>query len=708
MAAIVGALRAVLSLESAAFQKGLANAKSSLSDFDQKMKRIGGGMVKAGAAMSVVGAGIAAAIKGQLDAADDLSKAAQKFGVPIEELSRLKYAADLSGVSMETLGVSLGQLSKKMAAAMAGGKPAKVFKDLGVSIKDATGKMRPTEAVLSDIADKIAAMPDGAEKSALAMQLLGKSGAEMIPLLAGGGEALRQAGIEAEAMGLVIDQKTGKAAENFNDNLSRLKGTLTGLATQIMAQMAPAMERLSAMAVELTGWFRNLSPETQKWISVAAGIAVIAGPIVMAMGMVVGSLGTVAAALVAMGTAVLANPIGITIAAIAAGAALIYLNWDGIAEWFSELWGTVKEAFSGNWDAIKTLMLEYTPLTIIYSNWDGISGWFSKLWLDVKATFADGWAVIKQGSADAFVAYKSAWVGSYTYFSYVMTRVKDAISEGWNKIVALASAWAASFMQFGRDIVAGLQAGITEKWDAMVAWFKGKSDELTTNFKSWFGIQSPSKVFRRIGAWLTEGLGLGIGDNIPKVQTAMSGVAGTIGAGMTGLTDMAGTFKSAWGDAFKGFILGTTSARDALSGMASKMAEMFANQAFESLWSGGLGNALGGLFGFANGGVFRQGQVQAFANGGVVTGATAFGMRGGLGVMGEAGPEAIMPLTRGSNGKLGVMASGGGAGRVQVDLNVMSDPGVIVEIARSEAGVQVKQGLRQVPALMADYQKRKN
>jgi lambda family phage tail tape measure protein len=75
--------------------------------------------------------------------------------------------------------------------------------------------------------------------------------------------------------------------------------------------------------------------------------------------------------------------------------------------------------------------------------------------------------------------------------------------------------------------------------------------------------------------------------------------------------------------------------------------------------SGGVNALFGGMLGFADGGSFTQGRVTPFATGGVVNGPVAFPMRGGLGLMGEAGPEAIMPLSRGPDGKLGVRAAGG-------------------------------------------------
>lgn len=77
---------------------------------------------------------------------------------------------------------------------------------------------------------------------------------------------------------------------------------------------------------------------------------------------------------------------------------------------------------------------------------------------------------------------------------------------------------------------------------------------------------------------------------------------------------------------------------------------------------GSVGGGVAGLLGFSKGSAFSSGRVRAFARGGVVDGPVGFPMRGGLGLMGEAGPEAIMPLTRGADGRLGVKAEGGAAG----------------------------------------------
>lgn len=107
---------------------------------------------------------------------------------------------------------------------------------------------------------------------------------------------------------------------------------------------------------------------------------------------------------------------------------------------------------------------------------------------------------------------------------------------------------------------------------------------------------------------------------------------------------------------------------DVMRGLAQSLSRSVLNAALAPVQNG-IGTALSGLLpGFAKGGAFGAGSVRAFAKGGVVSGPTTFPMRGGAGLMGEAGPEAIMPLTRGPDGALGVKAEGGMHGGVTVNI----------------------------------------
>ncbi len=127
--------------------------------------------------------------------------------------------------------------------------------------------------------------------------------------------------------------------------------------------------------------------------------------------------------------------------------------------------------------------------------------------------------------------------------------------------------------------------------------------------------------------------------------------------------------------AIRGAVVDGDSLSDSLRGLASSMVDTAFNAAvrpvsdhFGGMLAQGVGKIMGGLLPFEKGGSFAQGRVQPFANGGIVSSPTTFPMRGGTGLMGEAGPEAIMPLARGADGKLGVR--GGGGGNVSVVMNI--------------------------------------
>ena len=128
--------------------------------------------------------------------------------------------------------------------------------------------------------------------------------------------------------------------------------------------------------------------------------------------------------------------------------------------------------------------------------------------------------------------------------------------------------------------------------------------------------------------------------------------------------------------AFDGLVFDGVKLSDALRGVARTMADTVYGVAMKPVQNAlggaiaqGLNGLLGGLMPFEKGGAFSQGRVMPFAKGGVVAQATAFPMRGATGLMGEAGPEAIMPLARGADGRLGVQAAGS-ARPVTVVMNI--------------------------------------
>jgi ABC-type transporter Mla subunit MlaD len=252
MAISLGTLLIELKAETAAFSSALDKAAQLSVNKSEDMKKAftAAGVAISGALASAGGA-IVEMVSHAAEAADHLNKLSQSAGVSVEALSSLGYAAKLSDIDLEALGNSLEKLSKHMfEAADKGGNSAAAFDRLGIAVKDSSGHLRNIEDVMRDLAGKFAGMEDGAAKTALSMQLFGKAGAVMIPLLNQGSAGLAQMTEEARKLGITIDGETSKAAEEFHDNLVRLEGVLTGVGNAMLRSVAPALSQISERLVQ--------------------------------------------------------------------------------------------------------------------------------------------------------------------------------------------------------------------------------------------------------------------------------------------------------------------------------------------------------------------------------------------------------------------------------------------------------------------------
>lgn len=594
MSEVIGSLRVNLGLDSAQFNASLKQVQSQIDRFAGKMRAVD-------AAISAVGTGIAVAVRGQLDAADEMGKAAQKFGVPIEQLSTLKYAADLSGVSLDQLGTALGALSKNMV------KSEARFTSLGVSVRDANGEMRPTADVLAEVADVFKGLPDGAEKSALAMELMGKSGRDMIPLLNQGSAAIRSMQDEARAMGLEISQETASAAETFNDNLSRLGATVSGFVAIITANLAPAIARASDVAVQLAAAFQNLSPETQRFLSVLAGVTVILGPVLVGLSLMLPAL------------TLLVSPIGLVAAGIAALVAAAVLAPEALDR--------ISVALTG------------MPLAEQLAAWQKFGADLQLIW--------DNWPLALRIVFDRFV--NAAYTGLTSLAQAMQAGAQQAydwfvgkFGEIWDYLASLPARW----YQSGVDMVQGLIDGFTATWAEFKAMIFSADAEAKQTFQEDWMIQSPSRVTMQYGQYISEGLAIGIQNGTSQVGAAMSQLSDvgvsqmeTMSEKMQGLAD--GLAQGLTG-IFQKLVSRAKITLQDVGQIVSQIANTLFIQPFMSGLQGGLKNLFGGFAGgFATGGFIPPGQ---------------------WGITGEAGPEIV------SGGRSGVtvtpMRDGGGVTQV--------------------------------------------
>lgn len=223
--------------------------------------KLGPAGLMAGASIAALGVGITALVMPVARVGDEFFKLSQKTGVSVEALTALDYAAKLSDVTTEGLTKALQKLSIAMFDTQVNGdEGSAALKALGVSATDAHGQIRPTEAVLLDLAEKFATLPDGADKAALAVKLFGKEGLAIIPFLNQGREGITALMEEAQRLGLVMSEDVARASEVFNDNLTRLSAIFEGVQRQIGAAVIPILADFTEqviLAQNETGSFSN-------------------------------------------------------------------------------------------------------------------------------------------------------------------------------------------------------------------------------------------------------------------------------------------------------------------------------------------------------------------------------------------------------------------------------------------------------------------
>lgn len=616
---LIGALRVNLGLDSANYSRGAKKVQTTT-------EKMGRDLQKLGAAMSVVGAGITLAIRGQIKEVDRLAKTSQQIGIPVEALSQLRHVAHLSGISMSELETGVQRLSRNMVDS------AGKFADLGISIRDANGEMRPTVDVMADVSDLFARMPDGAEKTALAMDLMGRSGAQMIPLLNQGGDALRAMMEEADRLGLTITDETAQAVQNFNDNMTRLGDQMSGIALIVTSELAPVLEKISDVVVDAAKAFQDLSPEMRQLATFLAVAGVVAGPLLIALGTMVLAFKAISA------------PVIIAIGLIGGIIALMVAFWPEIKAVTGALIDMVKHGIEKTKEAIDS------AITFIVDLKDKFVDLAQTGVLLVKTAFQ---TLVGDGINSTLEAFK----GMYSAITELRDRFKDLaiagvqmVKDKFLEMINFITDLPGQMKQAGADLMSGLAEGITGAAGRARDAVSGAATGLMDRTKSAFGIQSPSKVFEGYGRDLMEGLAIGIEDGEGVATDAMERVGDSLNSvAQTSFASIKDTVQMTIEDSFMGIIDGSKSASEAFKSMVNDIL----NQAIRMMVIRPL---LGSLFGGFGGGA----SVGAFANG------TPFAP-GGLALVGERGPE-LVNLPRGSKVMDAQRTKMAGNGGVQINI----------------------------------------
>jgi hypothetical protein len=262
--ATIGKVRAVFTASTSGLVAGVNQAAGSMRRLESSVGSLRSGM---GALVAIQGAQLFGSIanaaggyirslvsmgQAQADVIDQQSKLAARVGMTYGEFSGLALAGDLAGVGMDTIATAATKADIAFVKAQNGSKTAqKAFSGLGLSMED-LGGMSAAERFQA-IASAIAQLPTEAQRSAAAVQLFGRAGAQLLPLFAGGAEGIAEAAAQAERLGLNLTTAQGQDVEAMNDAFTLAGKAVQGVVQQVVAYLAPAVKAVADTFTNLVG-----------------------------------------------------------------------------------------------------------------------------------------------------------------------------------------------------------------------------------------------------------------------------------------------------------------------------------------------------------------------------------------------------------------------------------------------------------------------
>jgi len=264
-------IQIIVDANSKAMKKTFGNVDKSLDKTRKKFKLFGDKTKKvlAGVGASVVALSgvMAVGVKKAIDYGLEMDNLRKSTGLTAEETSRLAYAMEQEHGSTEDLTRSIPVLARRINEAGFGMETyTRAFRQAGIEIRDTEGNLKNTADVLLEISDYMVSGASDTDKMAVAQQLLGRSGKNLVPFLKLGRDAIEGLGDEAERLGIVLSDKTTADMKRFDDQLTAVKAGIKGVFVSMSQELLPSLEgvatvtkeNLPTIRSEFSVWFKQM------------------------------------------------------------------------------------------------------------------------------------------------------------------------------------------------------------------------------------------------------------------------------------------------------------------------------------------------------------------------------------------------------------------------------------------------------------------
>lgn len=607
------------------------------------------------------------------NAGDALAKMSTRTGIAVEELSKLQYAASLSDVSNEDLAGSLGRLNKVLGEAANGSKEAtEALARFGI----APGTLNVSQA-FAVIADRVKNTSDQTQIASAMNGIFSKSWATLVPMIKSGSDGLKQAGDELERMNGVMSGDLARSSEEFNDNITRLNTQLNALKLQTLGPLIPLLQELTGAMAASSDKTNDLAKSGGLLKTAFEAIGGLGANVAYVFKQTGNEIGGMAAqlALLARGDFKGASSIGAMMKEDAKQArvevdALTYriLNAQDMiaARQIKDSWLPQTPSASSGTGIVGTPPDVKKPKK---QKQDDALGDFLKDIEDRIKPAEQALDSFRQMQLDAAVAGSDLTRSEKKFYDLINSPEWLTMGDPWKELVRQQFEAANAAEKAATEeakLIALLAATPTAKQQELV--------DVTILLDKAF------KAGRISAEQLTEAVQAAVGNVPESVEKATDAIEEFSKQAARNMQDALADFL------FEPFDQGVDGMLKSFGTMIQKMvaqavAADLAKRMFGSLGGGSGDGWLGaglkwvsGLFANADGGVYASPGLSAYS-GQVVSRPTLFPFAAGMGLMGEAGPEAILPLKRGSDGKLGV-ASGGGGHTINVYVQGQSAPDV--------------------------------